>query len=186
MFRIRDRTSGLAPDFSVPALNSLETTPKSRSALCRRSRQCDVRGVIEESCSVRAHPFAFFYSRFHSRLALGFAPDSRSNSIALHHIRSGRIAHSFNASIVHGLTPSQSIPIATDRLVKAKAEAPAQARLLVCASPWRTPRQQRLENHPPLIETQRDFAVKICDDGRAYRQHREAFPSPSGLRMWRT
>lgn len=107
---------------------------KSRSALCRRSRQCDVRGVIDELCPVQAHRFALFYSRCHSRFAPGFAPDSRATSIALPHTRSGRIAQRFNANIAHGLTPSQSIPISTDRLVKAKAEAPAQARLLVCAS----------------------------------------------------
>ena len=28
-------------------------------------------------------PFEFFYSRFHSRFAPGFTPDSRSNLIAL-------------------------------------------------------------------------------------------------------
>ena len=40
------------------------------------------------------------YSRFHSRFAPGFTPDSRSNSIALHHTRSDRFPHSFNANIV--------------------------------------------------------------------------------------
>ena len=74
-----------------------------------------MRGVGDESCSVRAHRFEFFYSRFHSRFAPGFAPDSRSTSISLHRTRSRRIAHRFNANIVHGLTPSHSIPIPTDR-----------------------------------------------------------------------
>jgi hypothetical protein len=50
----------------------------------------------------------------------GFAPDSRSNLISLYHIRSGRIAHRFNANVVHGRTPSHSIPIPTDRPFKAR------------------------------------------------------------------
>src|SRR4029077_3639246 len=53
-----------------------------------------------------------FYSRFHSRFAPGFAPDSRSNIIALRRTRSGRIAYNFNANIAHGLTPSLSPLIA--------------------------------------------------------------------------
>ena len=71
--------------------------------------------------------FEFFYSRFHSRFAPGFAPDSRSTSIALHRTRSDRFTHSFNANIAHGLTPSHSISISTDRPFKAKTESPAQA-----------------------------------------------------------
>jgi len=31
------------------------------------------------------------------------------------HTRSGKIAHSFNANVVHGLTPSHSTPVSTDR-----------------------------------------------------------------------
>jgi hypothetical protein len=65
-------------------------------------------------------PVRIFYSRFHSRLAPGFTPDSRSNSIALHHTRSDKFTHSFNANIAHGLTPSHSIPISTDRPFKAR------------------------------------------------------------------
>ena len=68
-----------------------------------------------------------FYSRFHSRFAPGFAPDSRSNSISLHHTSSGRFPHSFNANIAHGPTPSHSIPIPTDRPFKAKTESSAHA-----------------------------------------------------------
>lgn len=86
-----------------------------------------MRGVGVELCSVRAHRFEFFYSRFHSRFAPGFTPDSRSNSIALHRTRSGRNAYSFNANIVHGLTQSHSIPIPTDRPFKAKTESSAHA-----------------------------------------------------------
>ena len=47
--------------------------------------------------------------------APGFAPDSKSTSISLHLTRSDRFTHSFNANIAHGLTPSHSIPIPTDR-----------------------------------------------------------------------
>ena len=79
-----------------------------------------MRGVGDEFCSVRAHRFEFFYSRFHSRFAPGFTPDSRSTSIALNHTRSGEIAHSFNANIAHDPTPSHSIPIPTDRPFKAR------------------------------------------------------------------
>ena len=64
-----------------------------------------------------------FYSRFHSRFAPGFAPDSRSTSISLQHTCSDRFAHSFNANISHGLTPSHSIPIPTDRPFKARVLA---------------------------------------------------------------
>jgi len=53
-----------------------------------------------------------FYSRFHSRFAPGFTPDSRSNSIALRRTRSDNLTHSFNAEIVHDLTRSLSPPIA--------------------------------------------------------------------------
>ena len=66
-------------------------------------------------------PFEFFYSRFHSRFAPGFTPDSRSNLIALRRTRSRRIAHHFNVNITHCLTPSHSIPIPTDRPFKAKS-----------------------------------------------------------------
>ena len=99
---------------------------KTLSGLNRRSGRDDVRGDGGESCSVRAHRFEFFYSRFHSRFAPGFAPDSRSTSISLNHTRSEEIAHSFNASIVHDLTPSHSIPIPTDRPFKARTEPSAQ------------------------------------------------------------
>jgi len=70
-----------------------------------------VRGVGSESSSVRLHRFRFFCSRFYSRFAPGFAPDSRSNSISLNHTRSGRIAHNFNLNIVDGLTPSLHIAL---------------------------------------------------------------------------
>jgi len=70
----------------------------------------------DNSCSVRAHPFEFFYSRFYSRF-----------QIALHHTPSGRVAHRFNANIVHSLTPSHSIPISSDGLFKAKTESSAHA-----------------------------------------------------------
>ena len=79
-----------------------------------------MRGVGSESSSVRLHRFRFFCSRFYSRFAPGFAPDSRSNSISLNHTRSGRIAHNFNLNIVDGLTPSHSIPIPTYRPFKAR------------------------------------------------------------------
>lgn len=50
----------------------------------------------------------------------GFTSDSRSNSISLHRTRSRRVAHHFNANVAHGLTPSHSIPIPTDRHFKAR------------------------------------------------------------------
>lgn len=100
---------------------------KSLSGLCRRSARDDVRGVGEESGAVRAHWFELFDSRFHSR----FAPDSRSNSISLHHTRSDRFTDSFNANIVQGLTPSHSIPVSTDRPFQAKTEPCAQVSLRV-------------------------------------------------------
>jgi hypothetical protein len=99
---------------------------KDVSGFYRRSKRCDVRGVGDESCTVRAHRFALFYSRFHSRFAPDFAPDSRSHSISLHRTRSGRMAHRFNANIVQGLTPSHSIPVSTDRSFQAKTEPSAQ------------------------------------------------------------
>jgi hypothetical protein len=45
----------------------------------------------------------------------GFTPDSRSHSISLHHTRSDRFTHRFNATIVYGLTQSHAIPVSTDR-----------------------------------------------------------------------
>jgi len=48
----------------------------------------------------------------------GFAPDSSSNSIALHRTRSGRIAHCFKANIAHALTPSHSIPIPLNAILR--------------------------------------------------------------------
>jgi hypothetical protein len=71
----------------------------------------------------------FFYSRFHSRFAPGFTPDSRSNLITLHHTRSGRFPHSFNVNITHGLTPSHSIPNPTDRPFKARVLGSSPSRL---------------------------------------------------------
>jgi hypothetical protein len=65
--------------------------------------------------------------------APSFASDSRSYSISLHHTCSGRIAHSLNAKIIHGLTPFHPIPVSTDRPFQVKAESPAQ-HFLVCAS----------------------------------------------------
>ena len=66
-----------------------------------------MRGAGDKSCSVRAHLFECFYSRF----APDFAPDSRSNSISLNHTHSGRIAHGFNASIVHSLSLHLTLPL---------------------------------------------------------------------------
>jgi hypothetical protein len=43
---------------------------KSCSSLSRRSGRCDGRGLGDESCSVRAHRFEFFYSRFCSRFQI--------------------------------------------------------------------------------------------------------------------
>lgn len=70
---------------------------KGFSGFSRRSGRCDVSGVGDESCSVWAQRFEFFYSRF----VPDFAPDSRSHSI----------------------------PICTDRPVKAKTEPSAQVSL---------------------------------------------------------
>ena len=56
-----------------------------------------------------------FYSRFHSRFAPGFTPDSRYNTISLSRTRSGRISHSFNVKsyrIILRLTQSLYILIA--------------------------------------------------------------------------
>ena len=100
---------------------------KTLSELCRRSGRNDMRGVGYEFCSVRAHRLELFYPRFHSRFAPGFTPDSRSNSIALRRTHSGNFTHTFNANIVHGLTPSHAIPISTDRPFKARTEPSAQA-----------------------------------------------------------
>ena len=63
-------------------------------------------------------------------LLTGFTPDSRSNSIALDHTRSDRFPHSFIADIVHGITPSHSIPIPTDRPFKARVLVPQPASVL--------------------------------------------------------
>jgi hypothetical protein len=73
---------------------------KGPSGLSRHSGRDGVRGFGDELCAVQAHWFEFFDSPF----APGFAPDSRSTSIPLHHIHSGRIAHRFNANLVHRLT----------------------------------------------------------------------------------
>jgi len=70
-----------------------------------------------------------FYSRFHSRFAPGFASDSRSNSISLRRTRSDRFTHRFKANIMHGLTPSHSIPIPTDRPVQARVLGARPSRL---------------------------------------------------------
>jgi hypothetical protein len=74
---------------------------------------------------VRTHRFEFFYSRF----APDFTPDSKSNSIALHHTCSDRFTHRFNASVVHDLTPSHAIPIPTDRPFKARVLGSSSGRL---------------------------------------------------------
>lgn len=76
-------------------------------------------------------PWEFTVRVFYSRFAPGFTPDSRSNSIALHHTRLDRFPHSFNANIVYGLTPSHSIHIATNRPFKTKPEPSAQTSLRV-------------------------------------------------------
>jgi hypothetical protein len=93
---------------------------KSCLSFSRHSGRDDVRGVGDASCAVRAHRFALFYSRFCSRF-----------QVSLHHTHSGRIAHRFNAHIVHGLTPSHSLPVPTDRPVQAKTEPCTQVSLRV-------------------------------------------------------
>jgi hypothetical protein len=64
-----------------------------------------------------------------SRFAPGFTPDSRSNLIALRRTRSDKFTHYFNANIVHGLTPSHSIPIPIDRPFKARAQGSSSSRV---------------------------------------------------------
>ena len=68
-----------------------------------------MRGVGGEACSVRAHWFGFFYSRF----APGFAPDPGSNAISLHRTRVGGTPHDLNENVALHRTPSHSI--ASDR-----------------------------------------------------------------------
>ena len=75
-------------------------------------------GMMGEESMMSLGPF---YSRFHSRFAPDFTPDSRSNVIALNRTRLDGISHHFNANIVHGLTPSHSIAISTDRPFKGMA-----------------------------------------------------------------
>ena len=88
-----------------------------------------MRGIGDELCFRASPPVRVLYSRFHSRFAPGFTPDSRSNSIALRRTRLGGIAHNFNANITHGLTPSHSIPISIDRPFKARALGSSPSRL---------------------------------------------------------
>jgi len=104
------------------ASGPLALVHKTLSGLDRRSGRDNGRGVGDQSCSVRPKDSSFFYSRFHSRFAPGFAPDYRYNSIALRRTHSDKFTHSFNTNIIHGPTPSHSIPIPTDRPFKARAD----------------------------------------------------------------
>lgn len=95
---------------------------KTLPGLYRRSGHDYVRGVDDESTSMQLQGCVFLLpvslpvrSRFYSRF-----------QVQLNHTRSGRIARSFNANIAHGLTPSHSIPIPTDRPFKARTEPSAQ------------------------------------------------------------
>jgi hypothetical protein len=118
-----------------------------------------------------------FYSRFHSRFAPGFAPDSRSNSISLHHTSSGRFPHSFNANIAHGPTPSHSIPIPTDRPFKAKTESSAHAFPSSCLPQAQS--QHRHNSHSGLPNRYAPFE----DDPRREIPvaQRDALGQPGGL-----
>lgn len=71
-----------------------------------------MRGVGDESCSVPCKPTGSSVS------TPGFIPDSRSHPIS--HTRTDRSTHRFNANVAYGLTPSHSIAICTDRLLKAR------------------------------------------------------------------
>ena len=78
-----------------------------------------MRGVGGEACSVRAHRFGFFYSRF----APGLAPDPGSNAISLHRTRVGGTPHDLNENVALHRTPSHLIAIGVARPLKARALA---------------------------------------------------------------
>ena len=166
--------------FSVAT--TIMAAPSSEPALIKDHTAA----IGDESSSVRAHRFEFFYSRFHSRFAPAFAPDSRFNSISLHHIRSGRIAHSstgtsFTVSCHRTLSLSP-------RPFKAKTEASAEASPRLRLPRGAHPTQQRPDAHLSLIsgpeESPSEFkglAGPAAEKLPNFAQHARTNPSRTGF-----
>jgi len=120
---------------------------KALSGLCRHSGQCAVRGVGDESCSVRVHRFGFSTPGFTpgSLPVLLPIPDPpQSHSIAL--VQTDLLIVSMRTSLMVSLHLTLSLsPLIA--LLRRRPSRPLR-RFLVCASPWRTPGAATIRDSP--------------------------------------